>query len=249
MIDPLSDVLFDCELMYGEDPLRDAVGPLDESGFVIYGRGARGVVGPEYRNRGRGANSANPPPGLRSKISPPPDPDVTAGTADVLRGRFAHMNAAVKAHDIQVKQALKDREVDLALDKGVRPGTIGTDYVVPWNEWMSGYLKFAAANVPDMWSDDDKIGLQLSGYERELQQWIARFKSESATTVPVTTFEPTPEPPPERPGGFWGGDDGKGGVADILGELKWVAVVAVGIYVLGPALPVLAQSLRKVVSK
>lgn len=168
-------------------------------------------------------------------------------SADELKGRFAHMTAAVKAHDGIVQAAFQQRKVDLALNKGVQPGTIGADYVQPWNEWVQGYFTFAAANVPSFWTDDEAIEAQLKGYEQELVQWISKFKTESGKTdVPV--FEPPPEPEPD-PDGIFGGGLGKTaeGLSSLLTTVAWITAAGVGAYLLFPLLPVVQKAIAGVV--
>lgn len=190
--------------------------------------------------RARGlSRSGNYVPGLLSQGH-------VGGTADVLKGRMAHLTSGIKAHDHVVKTAFQQREVDVATGKGVQPGTIGTDYVVPWNEWMSGWYAFAAANVPDFWSDDEKITAQVKGYEGELVGWIQKFKTDSGTTVPVTPFEPPPDAPP-NPGFFDpvpGGKTGLDSLANLLGVLPWLVGGGVALYLLVPVLPSLSGALQ-----
>lgn len=227
------------------DPLEGMLGGRDASGFVIYGAPERrraigdpGLLPPPDGDKGKGKIA-------KKSWASGGRADASGGSADELRGRFAHVTAAAKAHDQMVDGALRQRNVDLALGKGAEPGTVGTDYAGPWGTWLEGYYKFAAANVPDYWSDDAAIGAQLSSYEHELEAWIQRFQVEARPSAAPVPFK-APESPPPKGGllspGAPGGRSGLDSLGDFLGEAKWWVVGGLVLYLALPLLPALASA-------
>lgn len=142
---------------------------------------------------------------------------------DEVRSYMQRVNTGIENHDFAVNNAVAD-------------GKIGTDYTIPWKNFAIDWKKFAAANQPGFFVDNDAVLHRTKQYEHDLVEWRAKLEREAKAKVDLPPFEPVQPQTVPTPGGLMGNVPSAKGLADMFGELKWVLLIGAALWVGAPLL-------------